>query len=229
MKMNNSISQRIIGFSDFRHISVSKILLLCGIVSSLLWIGADIVASLLYEGYSYTSQAISELSAIGAPTQSLLSITGVIYEVLLLGFGYGVLSLSGQKGILRIIGILLMTHATLALVSFFFPMNLREAEKTISDTMHVIIYSIIPILFLLIIWFGSTINGKLFRFYSIGTILVLILFGILTAMAAPSVAAGLSTSWLGIYERINAYGYMVWVIMFTVILLRKEYKEDNNL
>ncbi len=210
-----------------RTSSLYKLLLICGILSSLLWVGADIGASLLYEDYSYTAQAISELSAIGAPTKSLLSITGVIYEGLLLAFGYGVLRVAGQKRTLRITGILLITHAILVLVSFFFPMNLREAEKTISDTMHVIIYSIIPLLFLFIIWFGSTANGKWFRYFSIGAILVLILFGILTGMAAPRVAAGLPTPWLGIYERINAYGYMVWVILLAFILLRREQVENG--
>jgi len=222
VKTTDDISNRMVGVEESPHPKLLKLLLLCGILSSLLWVGADIVASLLYEGYSYTSQAISELSAIGAPTQSLLRITGLIYEVLLLAFGYGVLILGSQKRILRIIGILLMTHAILALVSFFFPMNLREAEKTFSDTMHIIIYSIIPILFLLIIWFGSKINGKWFKFYSIATILVLLLFGILTGIASSGIAAGVPTPWVGIYERINAYGYVVWIIVFTAILLRKE-------
>ena len=227
MKTDNNTSNRMIGFAEVRTSSLLRVLLFCGMLSSLLWIGADILASLLYQGYSYTSQAISELSALGSPTKALLSTTGMIYEVLLLAFGYGVFRVAGQKRALRITGILLITHAILALVSFFFPMNLREAEKTASDTMHVIIYSIIPILFLFIIWFGSTINGKWFRIYSILTLVVLVLFGILTGITAPRVAAGLPTPWLGIYERINAYGYMVWVILLAFILLRRQKAENG--
>jgi len=44
---------------------VRKLLLICGILSSLLYVGTDILAAMLYEGYSYTSQSISELGAIG--------------------------------------------------------------------------------------------------------------------------------------------------------------------
>jgi len=204
------------------HRMVPKVLLICGIVSSLLWIVADIFASIQYEGYSFTSQAVSELSAIGAPTKSLLVYTGLIYEVLLFLFGFGVLLISGQKRGLRFTGILIMTHAILATVSFFFPMNLREAEKTISDTMHVIIYTAIPIIILFIIGFGSAADGKWFRIYSIATILILILFGILTGMAAPKIAAGLPTPWAGLYERINIYGYMVWIILLAMVLSRKQ-------
>ena len=70
MKTTNSIST---GFS--KKILLTKILLICGILSAVLYIGADIIAASLYEGYSYTSQAISELSAIGAPSKSFLGVT----------------------------------------------------------------------------------------------------------------------------------------------------------
>jgi hypothetical protein len=49
-----------------------NLLLICGILSSLLYVGTDILAGTLWEGYSFTSQAVSELSAIGAPTRPLV-------------------------------------------------------------------------------------------------------------------------------------------------------------
>jgi hypothetical protein len=206
---------------------VRKALLTCGIISSVLWIGADIVASMMYEGYSYINQSISELSAIGSPTKLFLTMTGIMYEVLLFAFGYGVLKIGNRRRTLRFAGILLIAHAILALVSTFFPMNLRGAEMTISDIMHIIFYSIIPLLILLIIGLGANANGKWFRFYSIGTILILILSGALTGMASPQIAAGLPTPWLGIYERINVYGYMIWVIVLAIILLRVEEEQTS--
>jgi hypothetical protein len=206
---------------------VSKALLMCGIISSVVWIGADIVASMLYEGYSYINQSISELSAIGAPTRLFLTMTGIIYEVLLFAFGLGVLKIGSRKRALRFAGILLIAHAILAMVSAFFPMNIRGAEMTISDTMHIIFYSIIPLVILLIIGFGATAGGKWFRLCSIGTILILILFGALTGMASPQIGAGLPTPWLGIFERINVYGYILWVIALASILLRTEKEQAS--
>ena len=51
-----------------------KTLLACGALSSLLYIGADVVASLVYPDYhSFTAQAISELTANGAPTKGLIA------------------------------------------------------------------------------------------------------------------------------------------------------------
>ncbi|MCX5780080.1 MAG: DUF998 domain-containing protein [Firmicutes bacterium] len=201
---------------------VRKVLLYCGIISSLLWLGGDILASIMYDGYSYTSQAVSELSAIGAPTRSLLNPINITYSVLLFAFGLGVWTTSGRQRPLRFTGILLITHAILGLASLVFPMTLRGGDTTISDTMHLIFYSVIPLVIVLIIWFGSSINGKWFRFYSIGTILMILLFGAWAGMAAPQVAAGLPTPWLGVKERINIYGYMLWVMVLARVLLRKE-------
>ena len=199
---------------------VYKVLLMCGIISSLLWISTDIIASMQYDGYSYINQSISELSAIGAPTRALIVTTGIIYELLLFAFGLGVLEAGSRKRALRFTGILLISHAILALISAFFPMNIRGTQMTISDIMHIIIYTAIPIIILFIIGFGASANGKSFRIYSICTILILLLFGVLTGMAAPRVAAGLPTPWLGIYERINVYGYMLWVPVLSIILMR---------
>ena len=131
----------------------------------------------------------------------------------------GILTQSEKRG-LHFTGILIMIHAILAIVSFFFPMNLREAEKTLSDTLHVIFYTVIPIIILFIIGSGSAADGKWFRIYSIVTILILILFGILTGMEAPKIAAGLSTPWAGLYERMIIYGYMVWIIILAIVLFR---------
>ena len=42
-----------------------KILLICGIVSSVLYIVSDVLGTLRYPGYSYTDQEFSELTAQG--------------------------------------------------------------------------------------------------------------------------------------------------------------------
>ena len=42
-----------------------KVLLVCGILSSLLYVATDVLGNLLYEGYSYADNTWSELFAIG--------------------------------------------------------------------------------------------------------------------------------------------------------------------
>jgi hypothetical protein len=63
-----------------------KVPLACGILSSLLYVAMNIIAAMLYEGYSSTSQTVSELSAIGAPTRPLWLLLGIPYTLLATAF-----------------------------------------------------------------------------------------------------------------------------------------------
>ena len=67
-----------------------KALLVCGIVSSLLYLAMNVFVAMQWEGYSSASQTISELSAIGAPTRPLWVSLGIVYTLLVTAFGWGV-------------------------------------------------------------------------------------------------------------------------------------------
>jgi hypothetical protein len=57
-------------------------LLACGVLSSLLYVATDALGAMRREGYSYVSQTVSELSAIGAPTRPLVGALFLAYSVL---------------------------------------------------------------------------------------------------------------------------------------------------
>lgn len=218
MKRTNSVSN---GFS--KKILLTNILLICGILSTVLYIGADIVAASLYEGYSYTSQAISELSAIGAPSKPFLGVTGIIYLFLVMAFGSGVLLIAGQNRILRIVAILLIIYGLVGLLWPFAPMQQREALETgggtAKDTMHLILGVIDMLLFLVLIGTGATLFGRKFRIYSILTIIIFLVFGAIMGMDIPRVAANDSTPLLGVTERITVFSPMIWIAVLAIILL----------
>src|SRR5438046_9732951 len=87
---------------------VRKVLLDCGIASSLLHVVMNIVAALRYPGYDSVSQTVSELSAIGAPTRNLWVPAGMVYEILVIAFGIGVwLSADGRRPLQVVAGLLL--------------------------------------------------------------------------------------------------------------------------
>jgi len=50
---------------ELLKVLLKKVLLICGILSSLLYVGTDILAAMQWEGYSYTSQAVKVPSAVG--------------------------------------------------------------------------------------------------------------------------------------------------------------------
>jgi hypothetical protein len=200
---------------------IRKVLLFCGVFAPLLWIAADIIAAVRYEGYSYTAQAVSELSAIGAPTRAFLIRTGLVYIALQIAFAVGVWRSAGLKRALRMTGGTLFVLGVVSVIAAFFPMSLREAEKTFADTMHIILSGAMTVLLILLaIGFGATAFGVRWRIYSYATILILLAFGAWAALDAPRVGANLPTPWMGLRERINAYGYMLWMLSLSITLLR---------
>lgn len=52
--------------------TLRKVLLVCGILAALAQVGTDLLGGMLWKGYNFASQAISELTAIGAPTRPCL-------------------------------------------------------------------------------------------------------------------------------------------------------------
>jgi hypothetical protein len=201
---------------------VRKILLICGILAPLLYVGSDIVAAMYWEGYSYTAQSVSELRAIGAPTRPFLIPLLFLYTVLEIAFGLGVWGSAGRKRALHITGVLLIGLGIVDLTAPLFPMHLRGAGGTLTDAMHVILTMVTVLFILLIIGFGSAADGKWFRFYSFATLLILIVTGAWAFMDAPRIAANLPTPLVGVRERINIYGYMLWMAVLAIVLLRAE-------
>ena len=199
-----------------------NLLLICGILSSLLYVGTDILAGMLWEGYSVINQAISELSAIGAPTRQLTAPLLTIYIVLVIAFGLGVWRSAGRNRALRVTGGLLIGIGLVGLAWTPFPMHLGEPVSSFANTMHSIFAGVQVLLTLLAIGFGAVAYRKWFRFYSIGTILTLLVAGVVGFGLAAAQGGIAPPQWFGVIERINVYGYLLWVAVLAVVLLRME-------
>jgi Protein of unknown function (DUF998) len=203
-----------------------KFLLFCGVLASLLYIAMNIFIPFLDKGYNWVSQTVSELSAVDAPTRPIWFVLGIIYTLLVAAFGWGVFKSAGEKRSLRIVGILMFLHGVLGLT--WSPMHQREVLAagggTFTDTWHIVMSVITVLLMFLSIGFGAAAFGKAFRFYSIVTILVFIVFGAWTFSEAPNVDKNGSTPFIGLWERINIAAFMAWMLVFSVILLKLEKK-----
>jgi hypothetical membrane protein len=196
-----------------------KVLLACGIVSSLLYVGTDILASMIYPGYSYANQAVSELGAIGAPTRALWMAMSMLYNPLVIAFGVGVWKAAGEKRSLRLAAIFLVAYGIVSAAGPFVPMHVRGAGTSLTDVLHIACTAGMVLFMLLFVGFGANAHGKRFRIYSIATILAFVIGGTLASMGAAQIAAGAATPWFGIMERVNIYAEMLWVLMLAVTLL----------
>ncbi len=208
-----------------RLTTTQRVLLICGILSSLLY-GA-MITLIRYEGYNPVSQTVSELSAIGAPTRPLWMVLGPVYSALVVAFGVGIWMSANRNRALRVVGGLSVGFGILGAVAWpFAAMHQREVlvagGGTWSDTLHVIL-GLMTVLFMLVaIGVGATAFGKPFRLYSIVTILSLFVFGALTGLESPRLAANQPTPWIGLWERITIYGFLLWTAVLAIALLRVE-------
>jgi hypothetical protein len=175
----------------------------------------------LYEGYSSVSQTVSELSAIGAPTRLQWVLLAIPYSLLVAAFGWGVWESAGRNRSLRVVGVLLVSYGALGVLWPFAPMHLRGTEFTLTDTMHIVLGAVTVLLMLLAIGFGAAAFGKWFRLYSILSLAILVVFGALTGVDAPRIAANLPTPWIGVWERINIGAFLLWVVVLAIALLRR--------
>jgi pimeloyl-ACP methyl ester carboxylesterase len=201
-----------------------KALLACGIVSSLLYVAMTIVIAMRWPGYSALAQTVSELSAIGAPTRSAWVPAAALYTILVTAFGFGVWRSAGGERALRTVGGLIVAYGALGLIWPFAPMHLRETLAagggTVSDTLHVTLGIVTVVLMLSAITAGTAAFGERFRFYSVASLIVLVIFGAATFADAPRVGANLPTPWVGLWERINIGVFLVWVSVLAVMLWR---------
>jgi hypothetical protein len=200
-----------------------KTLLACGVLSSLLYVGADLLAAARYPEYhNFFSQAISELTAVGAPTKRAVEPLQILYDVLIIAFGVGVLTSASQGGPARGVGALLAAIGVVGLAGIpFATMRMRGTGSLATDAPHLILTAVIVVCILLAVGLGASLLGHRFRIYSYATLAALLGSGAWTGVEGAKLAAGEPTPWLGAVERIHIGAYLLWVAVLAVALLRR--------
>lgn len=201
------------------------LLLLCGILSPLLYLSVDIVAGLKYHGYSFTAQAISELFAIGAPTSSLVVSIFTLSSLLLLVFSIGVWRSSGGSRAIKLTALMFVGNSVNGLILWnIYPMHMRGAEASSTDVMHILLAGVGVVFVLLAVCIVAVASHGWLRFYSIIGLFILLVPGAMVFMMIPGLTMGEPTPYVGLTERISTYGYYIWQIIFVNYLI----KADGN-
>jgi len=197
-----------------------RALLLCGAASSVLYPIIDVIGAASYPGYDYSAQAISEMSAVGAPTTSLLAPLYALWSILFLAFTLGVWIVGRARRPLRWCAALLLAVAIVGSGFSLFPMSQRSAVPTFSDTMHLVVAGAIMLLLSAAILTGARSFERGFRVYSAASVSVMLLFFFVTMRDVPNVAADLPTPYMGLSERISMAAWLLWIAVFSVKLQR---------
>lgn len=202
---------------------ITRALLACGAISSLLYLATDVLGGLRHPGYSFTSQAVSELMAVGAPSEAFVDPLFLLYGALVVAFGVGLVrEARGRNRALLITGALLIVYS---LVGFagptLFEMSPRGSGTPTGDVPHIVLTALLVVLTLLAVVVGAFALGRRFRIYSFATLAIMIALGMLSGEYGARLAAGEPTPGFGIVERVMIYSSLLWVAVLGVALLRR--------
>lgn len=207
---------------------LQETLFAAGFLSSVVYVGFDLIAAARYPGYSLVNQAISELSAIGAPTADLWAWMGPLYAVLFVAFAIGVLRAGRGNRALRLAGWIMLAFVAWGMLWPFFPMHQRGTETTTTDIGHLVLGAGSSLFILGFIGAGAFALGTRFRAWSFASAVVYFATMLGTFGYVARVAAGAPTPWLGVVERVMIYSYLIWVAVLAAALLRRDYAQRES-
>jgi hypothetical protein len=194
-------------------------LLHCGWLTSIWYLAINSYVSTRYEGYDMASFTVSELSAIGAPTRLLWVLLCTAYPLLMAAFGWGIRTVAAENRQLRRLSIIIIAYCLIT--PYWPPMNMRGSDMMLTDIMHIAWVGITLLCMLLMMGYGAVAMGIGFRIFTYATIALFIVFGTLTGMESPALAANEPTPTIVIWERINIFLFLQWVAVISVVLLKK--------
>jgi hypothetical membrane protein len=198
---------------------VRKALLLCGVAASLVYIVRDLGALLNYPGYDFANQVISELSAIDVPSRRVDLAFGWTYGVLTILFGLGIWLSAKNKPALNVTSALVIAASVFG--AFWPPMHTRGQPATLTDTLHIVWTAGWFTLTICAMGFACAALGRRFTYYTIATVVSMLLFGSLTGWQGVHLAANQPTPGIGIYERINIGAFLLWQVVLAAQLWPK--------
>lgn len=206
----------------WRGRTVKKSLLLAGVTAVVVYAIGDVLSGLLYDGYSYLNQAISELSAFGSPVRPLMVTVILIHNVLLLVFGIGLLRVARRRSVWWIGALLVAEFVLVGIPTHtFWAMSSRDMATGFNDMMHITLSVVFSLLVVAMMVLSAVAYPGWFRLYALATTVVVVGFGMASSLAMRGIEQN-DTPWAGGFERINAYAYFAWLVVLAVMVIRHE-------
>ena len=200
-------------------------LLVTAIASVVVYGIGDLASGLLYDGYSFRDQWISELTAFGSPVRPLMVTAILVHGLLLMAFGVGIWRFAYRRS-LRWVGLLLIVAGVIGLPTHtVFAMSSRWMESGFNDTMHASLSIAFSLVVFVALALSAVAYSGWFRLYAIATIPILVGFGVASSVALQGIEQNF-TPWAGGFERINAYSYFAWLVVLA-ITVRRSLEQSN--
>jgi hypothetical membrane protein len=202
---------------------MKKIYPLFGIIGPVVYILAVFIGGAIRHDYSALYNSVSELSMVNAPNRLLMDVLFGIYNISLYIFGLGAYldSSVDDSRKYKAATIMLTIIGILGVMVLIFTQDPRGAPATLNGTLHIILSGITAALTIIsILLVGLSFNKyakmKLFSWYSYIISLLIFVSG---GVGAASLSN--NSSYGGLFERITIFLFMIWLIIFSYVLLKR--------
>src|SRR5215208_6383502 len=213
---------------------MKKIIMLCGLVASIFYLGTVLLGVLLRPGYSHISMAISELVADSAPNRSLLSSLFLLYNTLLSVFGVSLFLRANSQSRGRVSGnigslALMLVGIAGILMELVFPQEPGGTATTFAGTMHFVMAGVASLgtmvaILMLAFWFKNIPDLKKYVRYSFISVAIIFLSGGTTAAAMAD-----HSPLFGLLERITIFTFILWMFVIGRKMAQLEEKTHQQI
>lgn len=196
-----------------------RILGFFGIIGPIVYVIAVVVGGLLWQGYSHYSQTVSTLTSTGAPNQEILLPLFAFYNVcvilLAIGLFFGV-----DKAKFLLGPPFLAMAGTGGLVLFFFPQDPMGPPVTFTESMHVVIASLIASASIIAM---AAFSLQLRRVPSwIGYARFSMIMLLITLILGPFGAISITEPYAGLAERLSIGSILLWLEVMAIGLVTRK-------
>jgi hypothetical membrane protein len=200
-----------------------KLLYFAGMGAGIAYFLGDIIGGMITPGYSFVSNAVSELSQSGAVNRPIMIPFLFVHALMLILFGYAIMVHHPYKRskLIFLGGLLtLIIGACHSLSGTIFPQDPVGDPATFAGTMHLILVGITVILiFFLLPMLGQGMyrlkNWNTFRMFSLICLPIMIVFGGLTPIM-------IEMGMMGVAERIVGYTFYLWAFFLAYLLIKEQ-------
>ena len=209
-----------------------EIALLSGMISAIVYLLHVVVGGVLWDGYSHMEQSISDLTSVGAPNKTLLSLMTNMYGILALVFAIVLYRLLKQHDsrLLRIGLLLLVVMEAVSFVGYMlFPLESSGIEQfSFQNVMHIIVTIIVVVTtisftFLLGIGFLRIPRMKNLGLYILVSGIIITISGVSTGFVIAN-----ELPIIGLIERVNIFALQGVIFALSFVMYR-EYKSYGSL
>jgi Protein of unknown function (DUF998) len=190
-----------------------------GLVAVVVYVAATVVGGLFHPGYSHVRDAISELTASHAAHRAPLAVLYVAYNLLLVGFAWGLVRPGSASRLLRWASGLVAVGSAAGIGQVtLFPQDSTGSPATARGAVHIALAGVSALLCVV----TALMYGSAFRRMRLPRAAWLPAFAVAAflVLTGPAAAASAGGPLMGLFERFTIGGYLVWVAVTCLVLSR---------